>query len=403
MTESQNAKKHNILIASGGTGGHIFPALVVAKELISNGFNVIFATDRRFHNFSEHFDDILSLNEFNLIIIDAKQPKSGVIARCMTVVNTIKNIYKSYFLIKKTKTNLIVGFGSYTFLPIAIGGFFARVKILVHEQNSFIGLGNRIASIFATKVMTSFKNTQGFYRFTLKKAVFTGMPIRSEILELHHKMENKNINYNAFYSIGNKINIFVTGGSQGASIFKKVIPEAMKFFGDDILSKITIYHQCRVNEVDELFEKYNDIGVRCKVAPFFDKPGELMTNSHIAISRSGAGSVFDLSTCGTPTIFVPLKNSANNHQYYNATEACKDGAAIIVPQDDFNAQKLYNILNKLFTKDLELLEMSKKIRNFPELKAVDNILSIIRDVLSISKENNNAKKSKPSNSNVGIS
>ncbi len=379
--KKKNKTKDTITIASGGTGGHIFPALVVAEDMIKAGYKVVFMTDSRFHNFSKYFQNIIENENFTLLILSAKQPKSGFFGKVFAGFRAVKIIYIAFNLIKIYNINLVIGFGSYTSLPVIIAAFLRRIPSMIHEQNAFIGFSNRIASIFTKVVMTTFHHTKGFYRFTLKKAVFVGMPIRKEILELYYENQNDNINYYSFFRTNRRINILILGGSQGASIFSKVFPETLKYLSQDILDKLFVYHQCRAGEVEHLAEIYKEMKIKYHVNTFFQDAGKLMTMAHFVISRSGAGTLCDLAICGTPSILVPLRIAKDNHQMLNAKNFYEKNACVLLEERDFTSEKLSQIITSMIENDHELSDLSNAVKKLAILNAHEKIIAITENIL----------------------
>ncbi|QED22844.1 undecaprenyldiphospho-muramoylpentapeptide beta-N-acetylglucosaminyltransferase [Candidatus Deianiraea vastatrix] len=393
-----------IAIASGGTGGHIFPALATAENLMSRGYKVTFFTDLRFHNYARHFVNLTSNEKFSLVVLNTRQSKTGLFAKIASFFHTIKMIYIAFNLLKISKAKLVIGFGSYTSLPVVIGAFFRLIPSILHEQNAFIGLANRISSIFAKVVMTTFPHTNGFYRFTLKKAVLTGMPVRKDILELYYENTNYNINYNAFFRTFDRINIVILGGSQGASIFSKIFPESLKYLNIEIIEKIFVYHQCKDLEVESLEKKYRDLGIKYHINTFFPDAGKLMTMAHLLITRSGAGTLCDLAICGCPSLLVPYKYAKNNHQYLNAKYFYENGSALLLEENEFTPEKVAQVLTGLFSNDQELLTLSQSVKKLAITSAHDKIASIVQTIIgngNLDNGNDNNPSSIKTN-NVGI-
>lgn len=392
-----------VSLVAGGTGGHIFPALVIAETLINDGYKIIFITDKRFYNYESYFHDITKNNNFNLFAIDVKRSK-GFFSVFTSFFSCLKTIYICRNLFKIFSPKLVIGFGSYVSLPAIIAAFLRSIPSLIHEQNSYIGLGNRISAIFSKHVMTSFPVTHGFIRFTKRKAVFVGMPLRESIRSVYYKNTNANINYSAFFKVFHRLNILVLGGSQGAKIFSEVIPSAINLLNKDLKDKICIYHQARSQDVDSLAKIYKDMDIWYHVHSFFPDVANLMTTAHIIISRAGAGAISEISACGTPSILIPYKYAKNNHQKLNAQYLYKNGACLMLEEDSVSADKLAQILNITVSNNEELFELSSSVKNLAVVDAHEKIKSIIQSVLKIKKrEEINKKISKNTNTKeIGI-
>lgn len=374
--------KNKICIAAGGTGGHVLPALVMAEEFITKGYSVLFIGDIRFQNSARYYDKILHNDNFSLKIIDCKHGTKGYIFKIVKYFEYIGLIGIINRSLKEYKPDCVIGFGSYTSLLTSVASLIRRIPVFIHEQNSYFGLGNRLSAIWSKKIFTSFSNTHGLSKFFHKKIIFTGMPVRQQIRDSYYSNENPNINYRAIYRTTSRINIAIIGGSQGSSFFNKIIPDTIELLNSNIKSKICIYHQCGKDHVDSLVSKYEKLGLWYHVNTFFPEVAKIMSMSHLVISRSGAGSVAELSIAGSPTLFIPYKHAANNHQLINAKNIFSTGGCLLVEENNITPQKLAQIMNSAFQSSTELLQLSTSIKRHAVIDAHLKIFNEIDSMLN---------------------
>jgi len=304
-----------VILASGGTGGHIFPAIAVSDELKKRGYKTILITDKRAEKYiinnssiEDCFSEIHTINTSSL---------SGNIFK---KVNAAKDIGIGYFqaqkLLKDLKPNMVVGFGGYPSFPTMYAACsLSRSKpnllTLVHEQNSVLGQVNAFLADKVQKIATSFRETGLISKKNNDKQSFVGNPVRDYFKVI------RNFDYKIFDD-KTTFKILVVGGSQGASIFSNVIPEAISGLPEEIRNKIRIDQQCRKEDVEKVAKIYNELNISADVAAFYEDIAIRISSAHLVIARCGASTVSELSVAGRPAIFVPYKFAKDNHQMKNA-------------------------------------------------------------------------------------
>jgi UDP-N-acetylglucosamine--N-acetylmuramyl-(pentapeptide) pyrophosphoryl-undecaprenol N-acetylglucosamine transferase len=329
-----------VIIGAGGTGGHMFPAASVAKELKQLGYDIILITDSRGMRFAKDFSD-------NLIIeISAKNIRQGnIISRLKSVIELIKSIYHSMVIIKQHNVHAVIGFGGYPSFPATMAGFLMRKSLFLHEQNAILGRTNKFLKNFATSIFTSFKETIGLKQ--KNNILYTGNPVREQI---------------AFYtkspypSFEDSFRILVTGGSQGASIFSETLPQMCELLPKDIKQKIFITHQTRPEDKSLTEKKYQQIGIKVNVCDFIDDMGKEIAESHLIICRSGASTIAEINLIGRPALYVPLPTAADDQQTINANYSVQHDAARLVRQQDFTPTFVAAMITEFF-KNFEKLEI----------------------------------------------
>ncbi|MCE2927541.1 MAG: undecaprenyldiphospho-muramoylpentapeptide beta-N-acetylglucosaminyltransferase [Rickettsiales bacterium] len=330
--------KHPVILAAGGTGGHIFPAEALAEALLAHGERVVLVTDKRFAHFKTGV-----FSQLEVCTIHAGSPSGGGLhQKVIGAAGLVVGIFQARMLLSKLKPKAVVGFGGYPSFPTVFAAA-RRVPTIIHEQNSVLGRANRMLAGRVDVIATSFPGTQMIESADESKVVMTGNPVRSSVRAL------KDIPYPALAQDG-KMHVLVTGGSQGASVFSDVVPKAVALLPANLRSRVRIDQQCRgEGELTRTREIYAEIGVNADLSTFFvDVPARL-AGSHLVVARSGASTVSELAVAGRPAILVPLPSSMDNHQYYNANALEDVGGGWVMAQEGFTPEALSARLEAFLT------------------------------------------------------
>jgi UDP-N-acetylglucosamine--N-acetylmuramyl-(pentapeptide) pyrophosphoryl-undecaprenol N-acetylglucosamine transferase len=316
-----------IVLAAGGTGGHIFPAEALAEELLNRDYKAILITDKR----AGDYKGILGTLERHTV-------SSGTfgrgLGRKVTAVSSIAaGIFQAIALLRKIQPDVVVGFGGYPSFPTIYAAGRLGIPAIIHEQNSVLGRANRLLAKRATAIATTFPDTRFIGSEYASKAVLTGTPVRAAIRALH------SIPYPELSQDGN-IRILVTGGSQGASIFSRIVPAAIAALPGTLRTRIRVDQQCRKEEVETTRAAYAQINVSADISSFFTDIPARLASAHLVIARAGASTIAELTAAGRPSILVPLPAATDNHQHYNATAIEEAGGAWMMPQEGFTAASL---------------------------------------------------------------
>lgn len=319
-----------IVLAAGGTGGHIFPAVALAEVLRARGFEPHLITDARFHHYHTVSGEDL-FRQIPIHTVAAGSPSGGLGAKIRATLQILRGTWQAYRLLKRLKPRAVVGFGGYPSFPTLFAAILRRERTILHEQNAVLGRVNRALAGWVSAIATS-------YRDTLKMpprahAVHTGNPVRAGVLAL------ANVEYPALSEMG-FLRLLVIGGSQGASVFSEVLPEAMKRLPADLRARIRLDQQCRGPEMESVRAKYHALGMQVELAPFFSDVALRLAGAHLVITRAGASSVAELVVMGRPAILVPLPIATDNHQYHNAQAIEISGAGWVVSQPGFTPDAL---------------------------------------------------------------
>jgi UDP-N-acetylglucosamine--N-acetylmuramyl-(pentapeptide) pyrophosphoryl-undecaprenol N-acetylglucosamine transferase len=382
-----------IFITSGGTGGHIIPARCLAAELSGENHAVFFLGDAKYRSY------ITESDRFKSKIIASSQLKKSPIFLIKAAIKITLGIFQSLYFFLTIRPQYVVAFGGYSTFPVLIAAIITKTEIILHEQNSHLGKVNRIFAKYAKKIATSFPETSGISAENLSKIIFTGNPVREEILELnkipYHLPEEKKseikrgnkMGYDVILAsdfqesdaaeIPNLFKILVIGGSGGARIFSEILPKAFFNLGDGIKEKIQVTQQCRGELLLETFAQYKSFNINITIDTFFENMPELIRESHLVIARSGSSSIFEFCAAKKPMILIPFAAAADNHQEKNARYLEQHGAAIVVTEQEFTINKMNELLKNLIDSPTTLQKMSRNAADLAVLEATKNLAKLI--------------------------
>ena len=353
-----------IILTAGGTGGHVFPAESLAEELSARGYELALITDSRGKdNYHGKLGEIKNYS----VLAGALVGKSKWF-KIKSLFKTGIGTLQAMLILLRRKPVCVVGFGGYASFPCCMAAILLRKKLVIHEQNSVMSRTNRILSRFATLVAKSFDNTK--YIPSGKPQILTGMPIRQNIAELN-KREYKATNPQ------NKFQLLVIGGSQGAKIFGEVIPAAVKKLPEQIQEKICLFHQCRKEDVAQIQSEYEGSKIEVTVSHFFENMSELYSRTSLIISRAGASSMAEITAAKLPAIIVPLPTAADDHQTTNALPLKEHNAGYVIAQNDFNADDLCSLLQKLITDEQALKTLSENVNKLSIINASQRLADVV--------------------------
>ena len=350
-----------IIIAGGGTGGHLFPAIAIAQEFMAkNSENkVIFVSTGNPFELS-----VLDKAGFTLEKITAEGIKGrGLLRQLRSIWKIPMGIFESIRIIKNFKPDLVMGVGSYAAGPVAIGAWFMRKKLILHEQNILPGITNRILSRFADRIYVSFKNTKA--NFNPEKVVYTGNPLRKGFMQ--KAKEKKNTTASAQK---HPFTVLILGGSQGAHSINEAVINALEHFR----GKHNFYFIHQTGKQDEAAVKkaYKDQGISCMVKSFFDDMPQQYQRANLIICRAGATTVAELAAVGKGVIFIPFPFASDNHQVLNARTFTEAGAAEMILQKDLTGSVLAERIEYYMSNPnvLELMASRSKMLGRPDAAKV---------------------------------
>jgi UDP-N-acetylglucosamine--N-acetylmuramyl-(pentapeptide) pyrophosphoryl-undecaprenol N-acetylglucosamine transferase len=335
-----------ILICTGGTGGHIFPALSLAEHLKKN-FHVDIITDYRAKRF------INSINLKNVHFINVKTPtgKNGLGLIYSIFLIFFSFIYSFFFILFK-RPNLIIGSGGYASFPILLAARLLNKKFVIYETNSVMGRVNKFFLKSATKIFTGYPLKD--LNINSEKIIFVGQLIRQQIYIAKNSEKFKKDNDFNF-------TLLVVGGSQGAEIFSRILPQSLnKLFNLNI--KIKIFHQVGNKKQEGMLDHSYKNNTNVKIFYFEPHIENYMIQSDLVITRAGSSTLSELSFLQIPFIAIPFKDSLDNHQFYNANYYFEKNACWLIEQQDLNSEKLFDLIKELILHKEKLLEKKGKLK-----------------------------------------
>jgi UDP-N-acetylglucosamine--N-acetylmuramyl-(pentapeptide) pyrophosphoryl-undecaprenol N-acetylglucosamine transferase len=327
-----------ILIMAGGTGGHIFPGLAVAAEMRAAGWDVVWMGAR-----SGMEARLVPQHGYRMAWIRARAARGkGLVQKLLLPANLLLSFWESARHILREKPDVVLGLGGYVAFP---GGMMASLlnrRLAVHEQNAIAGLTNRVLARLGDKVMAGFPDA-------LSAAEWTGNPVREEIAALAPPQQR-------FAGRTGALRILVVGGSLGAQALNEALPKALSL----ITPRPVVVHQAGEKHLEALKASYAGAGVSGELVAFIDDMARRYAEADLVICRAGAVTVAELSVAGTASILVPFPHAVDDHQTANAGFLAKHGAAILLPQEQLDADRLAGLIRTL-DRD-RLLDMAAKAR-----------------------------------------
>lgn len=358
--------KQPIILAAGGTGGHIFPAEALAEALMKRGERVVLVTDRRFAHFTSGV-----LSKVETRTIHAGTAYGALHKKIIGAAELALGIFQARRQLSQLKPRAVVGFGGYPSFPTVFAAAGLGIPTVIHEQNSVLGRANRLLAPRVGLIATSFPDTRMLGEKDKAKVVLTGNPVRAAIRAL------RDVPCPAVSQDG-KMHILVTGGSQGASVFSQVVPEAIAALPAPLRARVRIDEQCRApEELAATRAVYERLGVSADLSCFFaDLPARL-AGAHLVIARAGASTVAELATAGRPAILVPLPTSMDNHQYHNADAFEETGGGWVMAQDGFTPAALSARLEAFLTAPDALAKAAENARALGSPDAAEKLAELV--------------------------
>lgn len=310
-----------ILLAAGGTGGHLFPAFALAEELKQRGALVDIVTDERVDQFAGQ-----TVADAMHVVPSATLRGKNPVAIARTAFTLLAGIRAARRLIKQIKPDFVLGFGGYpTFPPLLAAGHLG-VPTGLHDQNAVMGRANRMLAKRVDLIATSFAEVKYLPTELAHKVRLTGNPVRRSVLAV------KDVPYTPLSPEG-PFHILIFGGSQGARFFSEFFPEALALLDEPLRRRLVVTQQCRAEDLERVRQIYATAGIEARLQAFFDDLPAVMAASQLIICRSGASSVAELAVCGRPAIMVPLPHALDNDQLLNAQNLSAAGGGWVMPQD----------------------------------------------------------------------
>ena len=352
-----------IVLAAGGTGGHLFPAQALAGELTRRGRRVIVMTDGRGHHYGTAFPGA-EIATVPAATFTGRSPLRWI----ASAARIIAGILYAFSKLKRLKPQAVVGFGGYPSLPVMIAAWLAQIPSALHEQNAVLGRVNRLVAPFVGTIAASFPFARNAPK-NPERIVFTGNPVRAEVVAL------RDMPY--VPPEQGPIRLLVFGGSQGATALSKIVPAALGRLGAALRARLEVTQQCRPEDLESVKDYYASATIKADVSNFFADLPSRMAAAHLVIARSGASTLGELTTIGRPAILVPYPHAMDDHQTANAAILEKVDAAWIVRQDELDARKLAAMLNQMFSNPQMLADRAANAAKLGHPDAAERLADIV--------------------------
>ena len=342
---------------AGGTGGHVFPALAVAKLLASQGWEILWlGTKDRMEA------QVVPQHGFNIEFIDIQGVRgNGLIRKLMAPVKILRSIAQAKTVMSNFKPDVVLGMGGFASGPGGVAAKLAGIPLVLHEQNAIPGMTNKLLSRIATKVMCAFEGTFD----NSVKAEVVGNPIRQELIEEYEQADDNNA-----------LKVLVVGGSLGAKVFNDLMPNVVANLSSQ--QAVTVWHQVGRNNLDavkQAYAKQNQQNM-VQVAEFIDDMQAAYRWADVVLCRSGALTVSELAAMGKPSILVPYPHAVDDHQTLNAQVLVEAGAALLLPQPIATIERLVEKLTLLAQDRQELTRMGQQAKQVAILDAAEKVAQV---------------------------
>jgi UDP-N-acetylglucosamine--N-acetylmuramyl-(pentapeptide) pyrophosphoryl-undecaprenol N-acetylglucosamine transferase len=357
-----------IVLAAGGTGGHLFPAQALAEALIRRGFTIHLMTDERVKDYGKDFP-AAAFHEIPSATLNLSEP-FRVIPRFWRLAN-------GYATALATLRNLgpaaVVGFGGYPSLPPVLAASRLKIPTCIHDQNAVMGRANRILARFATIIASSFPEIVNLPEKAKGRLRYTGNPVRAIVIAERGKPFR-------MPKADEPFRLVIFGGSQGARFFAEFGPQLMKALPNAVRRKLNVVQQCRPEDLERVGEAYKALGVAHDLQAFFSDLPKRIAEAQLVLCRSGASTVAELAVIGRPAIYVPLPHAVDNDQLRNAEFMAKAGAGWVRQQAQLTAEDLAAFVTRLRYDDGELLRAASAALEQGRPDAAERLAELVEEL-----------------------
>ena len=360
-----------ILLAAGGTGGHLFPAEALGVELIKRGYRVRLVTDDR----ALRYSGLFTRDMIDVVPSETARGRNPL-QLAYAALTLAAGTFNALGLIRRQRPAAVIGFGGYPTLPPLIAARLSGVPGLIHDANAVLGRANRFLSRHVRAIATSLPGVLDRDPALSAKTTTVGTPMRPAVLAAAAT------SYIAPEVTG-PFRLLVVGGSQGARVMSDIVPSAVERLEPSLWGRLILTQQVRDEDLARVRAVYDRLKIKAELAPFFaDLPARLASN-HLVISRSGAGTVAELAAIGRPSILVPLPGSIDQDQFANAGVLSQAGGALRIAQTDFTPARLATEVSALAAEPARLAAMASAARGAGRLDAAERLADLVAKVAGI--------------------
>ncbi len=354
-----------VILTAGGTGGHLFPAEALARELLTRGRRVALVTDRRGGAFP--------VEGVPTYRVPAGRFGAGIANKVKGLAGLALGTLAAGRLLRRLKAGAVVGFGGYPSMPAMLAASRMGLPTMIHEQNAVLGRANRMLAPRVTRIATHFRTVQGLNGADTAKIAHTGNPVRPAIVALRGQP------YAAPEPEG-PVRLLVIGGSLGAAILSRVVPPALLALDPALRSRLRVSQQVRAEDMEKVAAMYDGSGLEVETQRFFtDMPARLAT-AHLVIARAGGSTTAELAVAGRPAILVPYAAAIADEQTANARHLVEAGGAWLMPEHDFTSEALTDLLTQLLTSPTALSQAASAARSLGEPEAAKHLADLVEAI-----------------------
>ncbi|HEY1124926.1 MAG TPA: undecaprenyldiphospho-muramoylpentapeptide beta-N-acetylglucosaminyltransferase [Sphingobium sp.] len=357
--------RHYVL-AAGGTGGHMVPAHAVAQELMARGHRVALVTDERGTQYPGLFEDVQTH------VLPAGRMAGGIKGWIAGLKQTLEGRRMARQLYESFEPSAVIGFGGYPALPALLGAFAEKIPAIIHEQNAVLGRVNRLVSGKVAAIATAYPDVLRLKPRHLGKTFLVGNPVREAVLALRDEPF-------PVFSEESVLRILVTGGSQGATILSRVVPEGLGMLPISLRRRLQVTQQCRAEDIEAVRTTYAEMEIPADLSTYIEDMPEKLGWAHLVIARAGASTIAELTAAGRPAILIPLPSAMDNHQAYNVREMVAAGGARAIDQSRFTAAELAKQMQKLAMEPGALVNAADRAKSCGRPDAAKDLADLIEN------------------------
>lgn len=351
-----------LLIAAGGTGGHMFPAQALAEAMVRRGWRVKLSTDARGARYAGGFPHVVRVEQ----VPSATFARGGVLARAVVPLRIASGVVKAIVAGLSDRPTVVVGFGGYPTIPALAAAVALRIPRAIHEQNGLLGKVNRL---FAPRVDVLACGTWPTALPEKVQAVHTGNPVRAAVRDRAAAPYIPPGDY--------PMSVLVIGGSQGARILSDMVPAALAGLPDRLRANLRVAHQARDEDMARVIAAYDAAGIAAEVQPFFNDVPRRLSEAQLVISRAGASSVADISVIGRPAILIPYAAATGDHQTANARGLVDAGGAILIPEARLDPETLAEQVALVLDNPAGAVQMAHSALNYGIHDATARLVDLV--------------------------
>lgn len=356
------APRSLVVLAAGGTGGHLFPAEALARALIGRGLPVALVTDKRGKEFP-----VAGVDTYR---VRAGRLDGGVLGKARFALELGRGILEARSLLGRLRPAAVVGFGGYPSMPTMVAATSLKLPTLIHDQNAVLGRANKMLATRVRAIATSFDTVSGVPGNDGAKVERTGNPVRPAVVAV------RDLPYEP-PAAGGPIRLLIIGGSQGARILSRVVPDALKALPAELKARLVVSQQVRPEDLAAVEAAYRDSGLNIETKRFFDDIPARLAAAHLVLARAGGSTTAELTVAGRPALLVPFAGAIADEQTANARVLVDRDAAWLLSEAEFTVERVASRLTELLSDGAALARAAAAARDLGEPAAAERLADLV--------------------------